>query len=84
MDDRGRRSGQEIAVELAHLRGRRLALKELGLDRAPVVGGAQLGSLFSSRLLRDVLGLPLHVDDESLVNTWVQVMTAAIITTPPD
>lgn len=37
-----------------------------------------LGSLLSSRLLRDVLGIPAQVDDETLVNTWVQTMVAAM------
>lgn len=37
-----------------------------------------LGSLLSSRLLRDVLGIPAQVDDETLVDTWVQVMAAAM------
>lgn len=37
-----------------------------------------LGSLLSSRLLRDVLGIPAQVDDETLVDTWVQMMVAAM------
>ena len=37
-----------------------------------------LGSLLSSRLLRDVLGIPAQVNDETLVNTWVQLMVLAL------
>lgn len=37
-----------------------------------------LGSLLSSRLLRDVLGVPVQVDDEALVDAWVQMMVTAM------
>lgn len=37
-----------------------------------------LGSLISNRLLRDVLGIPSQVDDEALVDTWVQLMMGAL------
>ncbi len=37
-----------------------------------------LGSLLSSRLLRDVLGVPAQVEDETLVDTWVQLMLLAL------
>jgi AcrR family transcriptional regulator len=37
-----------------------------------------LGSLVSSRLLRDVLGIPSPVDDEALVDTWVEIMILAL------
>lgn len=37
-----------------------------------------LGSLLSSRLLRDLLGAPAQVDDETLVDTWVELMTSAL------
>jgi AcrR family transcriptional regulator len=37
-----------------------------------------LGSLLSNRLLRDVLGIPSHVDDKALVDTWVQMMMAVL------
>ncbi len=37
-----------------------------------------LGSLFSTRLLRDVLGIPAKVDDQALVDIWVQTMTRAL------
>lgn len=29
-------------------------------------------------LLRDVLGIPARVDDETLLDTWVQMMTTAL------
>jgi AcrR family transcriptional regulator len=37
-----------------------------------------LGSLLSSRLLRDVFGVPSPVDDEALVDGWVRLMMAAL------
>ncbi len=37
-----------------------------------------LGSLLSSRLLRDVLAVPAQVDDGALVETWVGLMMAAL------
>jgi AcrR family transcriptional regulator len=43
-------------------------------EKAAAVATVGLGSLFSSRLLRDVLGVPFEVDDEALVSTWVQMM----------
>ncbi|HSZ03720.1 MAG TPA: TetR/AcrR family transcriptional regulator [Solirubrobacteraceae bacterium] len=46
---------------------------------ATAIAAFGLGSLLSSRLLRDVLGIPAQVDDETLVDTWVELMTAALI-----
>ena len=37
-----------------------------------------LGALLSNRLLRDVFGIPSPVDDEALVDAWVQLMTRAL------
>lgn len=37
-----------------------------------------LGSLLCTRMLRDVLGIPTQVDDETLVDTWVQTMAGAL------
>jgi AcrR family transcriptional regulator len=37
-----------------------------------------LGSLLSSRLLRDVIGVSVPVDDETLVDAWVQTMAMAM------
>jgi AcrR family transcriptional regulator len=45
---------------------------------AQTIAAVGLGSLLSSRLLRDVLGIPAQVDDEALVNTWVQLMLVAL------
>ncbi len=46
--------------------------------RAEALAALGLGSLFSSRLLRDVLGIPARVDDETLVGTWVELMLLAL------
>jgi AcrR family transcriptional regulator len=45
---------------------------------ATAIAALGLGSLLSSRLLRDVLGIPSQVDDETLVDTWVESMVAAL------
>jgi AcrR family transcriptional regulator len=45
---------------------------------ATAIAAVGLGSLLSSRLLRDVLGIPAALDDETLVETWVQLMTVAL------
>ncbi len=37
-----------------------------------------LGSLFSSRLMRDVLAIPAPVDDDALVESWVRLMLCAL------
>ncbi len=47
-------------------------------ELATALSALGLGSLLSSRLLRDVLGIPLQVDDEQLVDTWVRMMVAAL------
>jgi AcrR family transcriptional regulator len=47
-------------------------------ERAEALAALGLGSLFSSRLLRDVLGIPARVDDETLVGTWVELMLLAL------
>ncbi len=47
-------------------------------EEAQAIAALGLGSLLSSRLLRDVLAIPALVDDETLVDTWVQTMTAAL------
>ncbi len=48
------------------------------VERAEALAALGLGSLFSSRLLRDVLGIPARVDDETLVGTWVELMLLAL------
>jgi AcrR family transcriptional regulator len=47
-------------------------------EEAKAIASFGLGSLLSSRLLRDVLGIPAQVDDEALVDVWVKLMTAAL------
>jgi hypothetical protein len=54
------------------------AERPMSADEAKAIGVFGLGSLFSSRLLRDVLGIPVQIDDETLVDTWVQMMTTAM------
>lgn len=50
--------------------------KHAGNARA--IAAVGLGSLLSSRLLRDVLGVRTQVDDAALVDTWVALMLAAL------
>jgi AcrR family transcriptional regulator len=47
-------------------------------EEATTIATFGLGSLLSSRLLRDVLGIPAQVDDPTLVDTWVRMMTTAL------
>jgi AcrR family transcriptional regulator len=47
-------------------------------EEAAAIAVIGLGSLFSSRLLRDVLGIPSQIDDETLVETWVGLMMIAL------
>jgi AcrR family transcriptional regulator len=47
-------------------------------EQAAAIAALGLGSLLSSRLLRDVLGVPAQVDDETLVDTWVGLMVLAL------
>jgi AcrR family transcriptional regulator len=47
-------------------------------EEATAIATFGLGSLLSSRLLRDVLGVPSLVDDETLVATWVGLMIVAL------
>jgi len=47
-------------------------------EEARAIAVLGLGSLLSSRLLRDVLGVPVQVDDETLVDAWVQMMVKAM------
>jgi AcrR family transcriptional regulator len=52
--------------------------QRLSKQRAEAIATLGLGSLFSSRLLRDVLGVPERVDDVMLVDTWVKLMIGAM------
>jgi AcrR family transcriptional regulator len=54
------------------------AENKIGAQEAKSIAALGLGALLSSRLLRDVLGIPSQVDDEALVNTWVRLMLAAL------
>ena len=51
---------------------------------AAAIAAVGLGSLLSSRLLRDVLGIPAPVDDETLLDTWVQLMLTALAEPTPE
>ncbi|HEX3520099.1 MAG TPA: TetR/AcrR family transcriptional regulator [Solirubrobacteraceae bacterium] len=54
------------------------AERAIGAEEAESIAAVGLGSLLSSRLLRDVLGIPSPVEDEALVETWVAVMSVAL------
>jgi AcrR family transcriptional regulator len=54
------------------------AEREIAPEEAKAIAAFGLGSLLSSRLLRDVLGIPGQVEDETLVDTWVRLMTVAL------
>ncbi|HEV7161738.1 MAG TPA: TetR/AcrR family transcriptional regulator [Solirubrobacteraceae bacterium] len=54
------------------------AERAIGAEEAEAIAVVGLGSLLSSRLLRDVLGIPSQVEDETLVETWVAVMLGAL------
>ncbi|HEY3959700.1 MAG TPA: helix-turn-helix domain-containing protein [Solirubrobacteraceae bacterium] len=54
------------------------AEREIAAEEASTIAAFGLGSLLSSRLLRDVLGIQAPVEDEQLVETWVRMMTAAM------
>jgi AcrR family transcriptional regulator len=47
-------------------------------EEAAALAALGLGSLLSSRLLSDILGIPARVDDQILVKTWVAMMTMAL------
>lgn len=50
---------------------------DAGID-AKAIAAVGLGSLLSSRLLRDVIGIPAQIDDETLVDAWVAMMLDAL------
>jgi AcrR family transcriptional regulator len=54
------------------------AERAIPAEEATTIATFGLGSLLSSRLLRDVLGIPAQIDDVTLVDTWVQMMTTAL------
>jgi AcrR family transcriptional regulator len=52
-------------------------------EEASAIAAFGLGSLFSSRLLRDVLDIPVQIDDQTFVDTWVQIMASTLIDPAP-
>ncbi len=54
------------------------AERAIPAEEAKAIAAFGLGSLLSSRLLRDVLGIPAPIDDEILVDTWVGMMASAL------
>ncbi|HTA96414.1 MAG TPA: helix-turn-helix domain-containing protein [Solirubrobacteraceae bacterium] len=54
------------------------AERAIPAEEARTIATFGLGSLLSSRLLRDVLDIPAQVDDVTLVDTWVQMMVTAL------
>ena len=52
-------------------------------EQAAAIAAVGLGSLLSSRLLVDVLGIPAQVDDVTLVDTWVQMMNTVLAKPAP-
>jgi AcrR family transcriptional regulator len=54
------------------------AEREMPAEEATALALFGLGSLLSSRLLRDVIGVTVPVDDENLVDAWVQTMATAM------
>jgi hypothetical protein len=54
------------------------AERAISPEEADAIAAFGLGSLLSSRLLRDVLGIPSQVDDETLIDTWVALMFGAL------
>jgi AcrR family transcriptional regulator len=53
-------------------------------EDATAIAALGLGSLLCTRLLRDVLGIPAQVDDETLVDTWVGLMVLALADRAPE
>lgn len=47
-------------------------------EESTTLAAVGLGSLIGNRLLRDVLGVAMNVDDEALVGTWVRLMLNAL------
>ena len=68
-----------FAAWIAERAARPIAEKE-----AAAIATLGLGSLLSSRLLRDVLGIPAQVDDTTLVDTWVSLMVLALADPAPE
>lgn len=54
------------------------AEREISPEEAKALATLGLGALFSSRLLRDIIGIPAQVEDDTLVDTWVGLMTVTL------
>jgi AcrR family transcriptional regulator len=50
----------------------------ISTEKAAAVAAVGLGSLYSSRLLRDVLGVSVDLDDKTLVDAWVEMMVTTL------
>jgi AcrR family transcriptional regulator len=58
---------------------RQVAESDISDERARTIAVLSLGSLLSSRLLRNVIGVEsLAVDDESIVPTWVDMVVSLL------
>jgi AcrR family transcriptional regulator len=56
-----------------------VAESDISEERARTIAVLSLGSLLSSRLLRNVIGVePLSVNDESIVPTWVDMVVSLL------
>jgi hypothetical protein len=53
-------------------------------EQSAALSAVGLGSLFSSRLMRDVLGVAVDVDDQALVDTWGRAMSAMLEPPAPE
>ncbi len=60
------------------------AARPIAEEEATAIAALGLGSLLSSRLLRDVLGIPVQVDDATLVDTWVGLMMLSLERPAPE
>lgn len=54
------------------------AERPIPAEEATAIAVFGLGALLCTRMLRDVLGIPAQVDDQTLVDTWVQMMASAL------
>ena len=54
------------------------AERTVPMEEAKAIAVFGLGSLLSSHLLRDVLGVQVPVDDKTLVDAWVQMIVTAM------
>lgn len=57
------------------------ATHSISQEEANAISAVGLGGLISSRLLHNLLGARLEIDDGSLVTAWVKMMTATLTDT---